>query len=54
MKTVHSFGVYDLELNSENPAGKNAKVLIDAWEKRQHPSAFEKIAVRDIRAIRHL
>jgi len=45
LETVHSFGTYDLELNSENSVEENTKVLIAAWKKRQRPSAFEKMAI---------
>ena len=42
---AHSFGTYDLELNSEKPAEENAKILIEEWEKRTHSSAFNKMSV---------
>ena len=45
LETVHTFGPYDLELNSENSIEENTKVLIAAWKKRQHPSAFEKMSI---------
>ena len=41
---VHSFGTYDLMLNSENPAEENAKILVREWEQRSSPSAFNKMA----------
>lgn len=43
-QTVHNFTSYDLELNSENSAEENAKILIAAWKKRKHPTAFDKMA----------
>jgi chloramphenicol 3-O phosphotransferase len=42
-ETVHSFTTYDLELNSENAVYDNAKVLMEAWKERKHPSAFDKM-----------
>jgi chloramphenicol 3-O phosphotransferase len=42
---VHNFSTYDLELNSEKPAEENASELIRNWEKRTHPSAFNKMSV---------
>ena len=44
-KIVHSFGVYDLELNSEKPTDDNARILIGEWKKRTAPSAFIKMRV---------
>jgi len=44
---VHSFGNYDLELNSENPAEENARILIGEWEKRTRPSAFITMSVQN-------
>ncbi|MCA9930428.1 MAG: AAA family ATPase [Anaerolineales bacterium] len=43
-KSVHRFGSYDLELNSENMAEDNAKIVVAKWAKRSHPSAFKKMA----------
>lgn len=45
LQIVHSFGHYDLELNSEKTAVENARILMAAWEKRQRPSAFKQMAV---------
>ena len=42
-QTVQTITSYDLELNSENPAEDNAKILIEAWKKRKHPSALDKM-----------
>jgi chloramphenicol 3-O phosphotransferase len=44
LKNVHRFASYDLELDSENPAEDNARLLIAAWRKRTPPSAFNKMA----------
>jgi chloramphenicol 3-O phosphotransferase len=43
LQTVLNITSHDLELNSENPAEDNAKVLIEAWKKRWHPGAFDKM-----------
>jgi chloramphenicol 3-O phosphotransferase len=40
---VHSITSYDLELNSEDPAENNAKILIEAWKTRKRPGALEKM-----------
>ena len=42
---VHSFGVYDLELNSEQSVEATAEVLIAEWKRRRQPSAFERMAI---------
>jgi len=47
LQIVHSFGTYDLELNSEKPVEENAKILISAWERRTRPSAFNKMGVQN-------
>ena len=44
---VHRFSTYDLELNSEKPAEENARIFIGEWEKRAHPSAFNKMSVQN-------
>jgi len=47
LQIVHRFGIYDLELNSERPAEENVQILISEWEKRAHPSAFNKMRVQN-------
>lgn len=44
LQTVHSFAVYDLELNSEQPAEDNARRLIAAWKQRRRPTVFDRLA----------
>lgn len=41
--TVHTFGVYDLEVDSTRPVADNARRVIDGWTTRAHPSAFERM-----------
>ena len=43
LETVHQITSYDLELNSENAVGDNAKLLIEAWQKRRRPSALDRM-----------
>jgi chloramphenicol 3-O phosphotransferase len=43
LETVHTFGHYDFELNSENPPEENAAHLIEAWHKRIRPNAFDRM-----------
>jgi len=43
LEIVHRHCSYDLELNSESAAEENATALIDAWERRTRPSAFDKL-----------
>jgi chloramphenicol 3-O phosphotransferase len=42
-QNVHSITSYDLELNSENPAEDNAKLLMEAWKKHERPSVLDKM-----------
>ena len=48
--TVHNIPVYDLEINSERPVEDNAALLIQAWKKREHPSALDRM-VHDMKAL---
>lgn len=40
---THTFGIYDLEINSTDPLQENVETVITAWKARQHPSAFERM-----------
>jgi chloramphenicol 3-O phosphotransferase len=40
---VHTFGAYDLEIDSTLAAGANARRVIDAWTARTRPAAFERM-----------
>jgi chloramphenicol 3-O phosphotransferase len=42
-ETVHTFGVYDLEVDSTQDLDANVEKVIFAWEVRKHPSAFQKM-----------
>jgi chloramphenicol 3-O phosphotransferase len=41
--TVHSFGVYDLEVDSTRPVAENVRRVIAGWTSRTRPSAFEQM-----------
>ena len=43
-RTVHTFGVYDFEVDSTQALSQNVSAVIAAWQTRQHPSAFEKMS----------
>ena len=45
-QVVHGFAEYDLEIDSMQPCQINVNTLVDAWEARQAPSAFERIAAQ--------
>ncbi len=45
-QVVHGFAEYDLEIDSMQPCQTNVNTLIDAWESRQAPSAFDRMAAR--------
>ena len=42
-ESVHKFMIYDLELNSEEALENNVRLLVNAWQKRARPSAFDKM-----------
>lgn len=43
-ETVHSFSGYDLEVDSTEPAERNAETIIAAWKVRKRPSTFDRLA----------
>ena len=42
-ETVHTFGIYDLEIDSTQDLDANVEKVIGAWKARKHPSAFRKM-----------
>ncbi len=44
LETVHTFGQYDFELNSEDDLQENATALIKAWKVRKRPLSFQTMA----------
>lgn len=45
LEVVHQFVEYDLELNAENDLERNADLLIETWQRRKLPSAFDRLTV---------
>ena len=43
---AHTFGEYDLELETTKPVAELAAALLAAWEARSQPSAFTRMASR--------
>lgn len=41
---THTFGTYDLEIDSTAPLEQNVALLIKAWSERTQPSAFTQMA----------
>jgi chloramphenicol 3-O phosphotransferase len=41
---THTFGIYDIEVDSTDPLERNVATVISAWKTRKRPSAFDKIA----------
>jgi chloramphenicol 3-O phosphotransferase len=41
---VHTFGIYDIEIDSTEPLEKNIETVIAAWKNRKRPSAFETMS----------
>ena len=46
-QVVHGFAEYDLEIDSLQPCQINVNTLVDAWESRQAPSAFDRMAAQN-------
>jgi chloramphenicol 3-O phosphotransferase len=42
-EVTHTFGIYDLEIDSTKTLEENVERVITAWQTRQRPSAFERI-----------
>ncbi|PQV64657.1 chloramphenicol 3-O phosphotransferase [Abditibacterium utsteinense] len=45
-EVTHTFGIYDLEINSTELLERNVDKVISAWQRRDYPSAFDKM--RDV------
>jgi len=43
-EVTHTFGIYDIEVDSTDPLERNVDTVISAWKTRNRPSAFDKIA----------
>jgi len=41
---IHTFGVYDFEMDSTEPLDRNVTAFLAAWKARKRPSAFDKMA----------
>jgi len=41
---IHTFGIYDLEVDSTGSLDQNVETIVSAWKNRQLPSAFNKMA----------
>jgi len=46
-RKVHSFGVYDLELESRDSLDLNVSTVMAAWKARRRPHAFDRMVARD-------
>lgn len=46
-ETVHTFGVYDLEVDTTQPSEQYVDTIISAWKAWKHPGAFEKMLPSD-------
>ena len=45
-ETVHTFGVYDLEIDATKDLNTNVGTVISAWKTRKQPSAFHTMLER--------
>lgn len=45
-ETVHTFGIYDLEIDSMQDLEVNVETVISAWKTRKQPSAFQTMLER--------
>lgn len=43
-QTVHTFGVYDIEVNATQDLEDNLKSVLTGWRTRARPSAFDRMA----------
>ena len=43
-EVTHTFGIYDIEVDSTDPMEHNVDRVISAWKTRKRPSAFDKMA----------
>lgn len=41
---IHTFGIYDMEIDSTNPLEQNVETVIASWKNRKRPSAFERMS----------
>lgn len=42
--SVHTFGTYDIEIDSTVPLDHHVDTIISAWKTRSRPNAFDRIA----------
>lgn len=42
-EVTHVFAVYDFEVDATLPVDRNVDAIIDAWRKRTHPNAFDRM-----------
>src|SRR5579871_539801 len=43
-EVTHTFGMYDIEVDSTEPLAQNVDRVISAWKARRRPSAFDTMA----------
>ena len=43
-EVAHTFGTYDLEIDSTEPLDRNVQTVITAWTIRRRPSAFDRMS----------
>ena len=43
-EVIHTFGAYDLEVDSTEPLERNVDTVLSAWKVRERPSAFDTMA----------
>lgn len=43
---IHTFCLYDVEVDSTSPPDRNVNAVITAWTKRQRPNALDKMWLR--------
>jgi len=46
-ETTHGFGIYDFEVDTTRPPDHNVDAVVTAWNDRQPPAAFAKMARRN-------
>ena len=50
-EAIHTFGHYDLEVDSTEPLVRNVDTVLSAWKARKRPSAFDTMAATQRRKL---
>ena len=51
---VHTFGIYDVEINSMRPLEDNVNEVLRTWQARARPSAFDRMRTAERRDVQNV